>query len=143
MFQVNIRPVKNLTIGANAGYRFSKQDPRPTKNLYTYLTYSNVPWLNASATISATLLETSYLSGNIYSFGLSRDLVPGKLYGGIGYRYVKYKFQSAETPLVQNMAELNLTWRLMKKLSCSFNYEGTFEKGINYDRIFVNLTQRF
>jgi hypothetical protein len=143
MFQVNIRPVKNFTIGANAGYRFSKQDPRPTKNLYTYLTYSNVPWLNASATISATLLETSYLSGNIYSVGLSRDLVPGKLYGGIGYRYVKYKFQSAETPLVQNMAELNLTWRLMKKLSCSFNYEGTFEKGINYDRIYVNLTQRF
>jgi len=143
MFQVNVRPIKNMTIGANVGYRYSKPDPRPSKNLYSYLTYSNLPWINASATLSATFMETSYLSGNIYSLGLSRDLVPGKVYGGIGYRYVKYKFVSAETPLVQNMAELNLTWRIMKKLSLSANFEGTFEKSSNYDRIYVNLTQRF
>ncbi|MFZ4548664.1 MAG: hypothetical protein ACOYN4_14555 [Bacteroidales bacterium] len=143
MFQVNVRPIKNMTIGANVGYRYSKPDPRPTKNLYSYLTYSNLPWINASATLSATFMETSYLSGNIYSLGLSRDLIPGKVYGGIGYRYVNYKFVSAETPLVQNMAELNLTWRILKKLSLSANYEGTFEKSTNYDRIYVNLTQRF
>jgi len=143
MFQVNVRPMKNMTIGANVGYRYSKPDPRPSKNLYSYLTYSNLPWINSSVTLSATFMETSYLSGNIYSLGLSRDLVPGKVYGGIGYRYVKYKFVSAETPLVQNMAELNLTWRIMKKLSLSANFEGTFEKSSNYDRIYVNLTQRF
>ncbi len=142
-FQINYRPGKNIFAGANAGYRFSKQDPRPSKNLYAYLTYSNVPWLNASATVSATFMETAYLSGNIYSLGLSRDLVPGKLYGGLNYRYVKYKFINAESQLVQNMAEMNLTWRVLKKLSCSLNYEGTFEKGRNYDRIYVNLTQRF
>jgi hypothetical protein len=143
MLQVNYRPIKNMTIGANAGYRFSKKDPRPSKNLYAYLTYSSVPWINASATVSATLLETNYLSGSIYSLVLSRDVIPGKLYGGVSYRHVKYKFQSAETPLIQNMGELNLTWRIMKKLSLSANYEGTFEKGRNYDRIYINLTQRF
>jgi len=143
MFQVSVHPVKNISIGANAGYRFSKPDPRPTKNLYTYVTFSKVPWINSSATLSATLMETAYLSGQIYSAGLSRDVLPGKIYGGIGYRYVSYKFQNSETPLVQNMAEMNLTWRMMKKLSCSLNYEGTFEKGRNYDRIYVNLTQRF
>jgi len=143
MFQVNYRPGNKLSIGANAGYRFSKQDPRPSKNLYSYITYSSIPWINASATLSATLMETSYINGKIYSLGLSRDIIPGKLYGGIGYRYVNYKFVSNETPLVQNMAEMDLTWRIMKKLSFSVNYEGTFEKGINYDRIYVNLTQRF
>jgi len=143
MFQVNYRPIKNMTIGANAGYRYSKKDPRPSKNLYTYLTYSSVPWINASATISATLLETGYISGSIYSLSLSRDLLPGKLYGGVSYRHVNYKFQSSESPLNQNMGEMNLTWRIMKKLSCSLNYEGTFEKGRNYDRIYINLTQRF
>jgi len=143
MLQVNYRPIKNMTIGANAGYRFSKKDPRPSKNLYAYLTYSSVPWINASATVSATLLETNYLSGSIYSLVLSRDVIPGKLYGGVSYRHVNYKFQSAETPLIQNMGELNLTWRIMKKLSLSANYEGTFEKGRNYDRIYINLTQRF
>jgi hypothetical protein len=141
--QLNYRPTKKLSLGANAGYRFSKPDPRPTMNLYTYATYSDVPWLKASATVSATLMETSYMNGSIYSLSLSRDLIPGKIYGGVGYRYVKYKFVSAETQLVQNMGEINLTWRIMKKLSCSVNYEGTFEKGRNYERIYVNLTQRF
>jgi len=143
MFQINYRPVKFITVGANAGYRFSKNDPGPTKNLYSYVTYSSVPFINASATLSATILETGYMSGNIYSLGLARDLLPGKLYGGINYRYVKYKFISNETPLSQNMGEINLTWRMMKKLSFSFNYEGTFEKDRHFDRIYINLTQRF
>lgn len=143
MFQVNYHPLKLMTIGANAGYRFSKQDPKPSKNLYTYLTYSVVPLVHVSATLSATLLETVYLSGRIYSLGFSRDIIPGKLNGGASYRYVKYTFQSAETPVAQNMAEMDLTWRIMKKLSCSVNYEGTFEKGNNYSRIYVNVTQRF
>ena len=143
MFQVNYRPGKKLSIGVNAGYRFSKKDPRPSKNLYSYASYSNVPWINASATISVTLMETSYINGSIYSLGFTRDIIPGKLSGGLGYRHVNYRFVNAETPLVQNMAEMDLTWRIMKKLSCSLNYEGTFEKGRNYERIYVNLTQRF
>lgn len=143
MFQVNCHPAKKISFGANAGYRFGKQDPRPSKNLYSYITYSNVPWLNASVTASATFLETSYLDGSIYSLGLSRDLIPGKLYGGLGYRYVNYKFVNSEDPLKQNMAEMNLTWRMMKKLSFALNYEGTYEKDRNYNRIYVNLTQRF
>jgi hypothetical protein len=143
MFQVSYRPGRNISIGANVGYRFSKQDPRPTKNLYTYFTYNNVPWIKASATLSATFLETSYLTGSIYSIGLSRDLVPGKLTGGLGYRYVYYNFANSEPSLPQNMGETNLTWRIMKKLSCSINYEGTFQKDVNYTRIYVNVTQRF
>lgn len=141
--QLTYRPIKMLAFGANASYRFSKQDVHPSKNLYTYLTYGNIPWLNASATLSATLMETSYITGSIYSLGLSRDIVPGKLFGEVSYRYVDYKFINAETPLVQNMGEVNLTWRIMKKLSLSINYEGTFEKGRNYDRIYLNITQRF
>jgi hypothetical protein len=141
--QLNYRPGKKLSIGANAGYRFSTTDPKPSKNLYSFITYSNIPWLNASATLSATLMQTSYINGNIYSLGLSRDIIPGKLYGGIGYRYVDYKFVNAETPLIQHMAEMDLTWSIMKKLSLSINYEGTFENSRNYEMIYVNLTQRF
>jgi hypothetical protein len=142
-FQVNFRPGKKISIGANAGYRFGKTDPKPSKNLYSYITYSSVPWLNASATLSATLMQTSYINGSIYSLGLSRDIIPGKLYGGVGYRYVDYRFVNTEAPLKQNMAEMDLTWSIMKKLSCSLNYEGTFEKGRNYERFYANITQRF
>jgi hypothetical protein len=143
MFQANYRPGKNISLGANAGYRFSKLDPRPTKNLYSYITYSNVPWIHASATLSATLMETSYTAGQIYSLGLSRDLLPGKLYGGLTYRFVNYNFVNNEDPLTQHMGEVNLTWRVMKKLLCSLNYEGTFESQRNYNRVYINLTQRF
>ncbi|MFA5970890.1 MAG: hypothetical protein WC780_00965 [Lentimicrobiaceae bacterium] len=141
--QLNFRPGKKLSIGANAGYRFSKTDPKPSKNLYSYLTYSNLPWINASATISATFMNTSYINGSIYSLGLSREIVPGKLSGGVGYRFVDYKFVNSEMPLIQNMAEMDLTWRIMKKLSFSLNYEGTFEKSRNYNSIYLNITQRF
>jgi hypothetical protein len=143
MFQVNFRPGRKLSFGANAGYRFSKKDPIPSMNLYTYMTYSNLPWINASLTLSATLMKTSYINGSIYSIGLSRDVIPGILSAGLGYRYVDYTFVNSESPLIQNMGEMDLTWRIMKKLSFSLNYEGTFEKGRNYDRIYVNLTQRF
>jgi len=143
MFQANYRPGKNISLGANAGYRFSKLDPRPTKNLYSYITYNNVPWIHASATLSATLMETSYTAGQIYSLVLSRDLLPGKLYGGLTYRFVNYNFVNNEDPLTQHMGEVNLTWRVMKKLLCSLNYEGTFESQRNYNRVYINLTQRF
>jgi hypothetical protein len=151
MCQISFRPGKFISLGANAGYRYSKQDPRPSKNLYSYLTFNNVPGLKASATISATLLETNYLSGRIYSAGLTRDLIRGKLDGGLNYRYIKYIYinkavadvTAKSPPLVQHMAEVNLNWRLMKKLSCSLNFEGTFEKAKNYNSIYINLTQRF
>jgi hypothetical protein len=143
MFQVSSQPVKNLSVGINVGYRDSKQDPKPSKNFYGYLTYSRVPGINISATISATLLETSYISGQIYGLGISRDLVPGKLSGGLDYKYVSYKFVSGESKLVQNMADLNLTWRIMKKLSCALYFEGTFDKNSIFNRVYINLTQRF
>jgi hypothetical protein len=143
MFQVSYQPAKYLSIGVNTGYRESKKDPKPTKNLYGYVTYSRVPGINVSATISATLLETSYISGGIYSLGIFRDLVPGKLSGGLDYKYVSYKFVSGESKLVQNTADLNLTWRIIKKLSCSLYFEGTFDKNSIFNRVYINITQRF
>ncbi|MFA5417331.1 MAG: hypothetical protein WC341_02625 [Bacteroidales bacterium] len=143
MVMVNSRAFKNVFLGVRGGYRFREQDPHPTKNLYTYVTWSRVPWLRLSTTASATLLETAYMSGRIYSVGFNREIVPGKLDGGVNYRHVKYNFLNSENTSIQNMAELNFTWRIMKKLYCSFNFEGTFEKDYRYQRVYVNITQRF
>ncbi|MDP2722815.1 MAG: hypothetical protein Q8O72_08665 [Bacteroidales bacterium] len=143
MVMVSYRALKNVFLGVRGGYRFRKQDPHPTKNLYTYVTWSRVPWLKLSTTASATLLETAYMTGRIYSIGFNREIVRGKLDGGLNYRNVKYNFLGSENTSIQNMAELNLTWRIMKKLYCSFNFEGTFEKDYQYQRVYVNITQRF
>ena len=142
-FRINYRPAKYLFIGANAGYRFRKEDPRPTKNLSGYLTYSRVPGIGASVTLSTTWLETSYLNGLVYGLGLSRDLVPGKLNAGLQYRYVDYLYQNSETALIQHVAEAKLSWMVYKKLSLSVYYEGTFETELLYHRLYINITQRF
>lgn len=143
IFQVSYQPIRLLSVGVNAGYRDNKNDPRSTKNLYCYVTYSQLPVVRVATTISATLLETGYMSGQIYSLGISRDLVAAKLSAGLNYRYVSYKFHAGEPKLIQNMAELNFTWRILKKLSCGLYYEGTFDKNSMFNRLYMNITQRF
>ncbi|NQU35163.1 MAG: hypothetical protein HQ521_18210 [Bacteroidetes bacterium] len=140
--QVVYRPIKYLSVGVKAGYRDRKDDPKPSKNFYGYLSYSRVPGLDVSATLSVTMLESSYLSGNVYSINLSRDLIPGKLYGGVSYRYVDYKFINYESTLIQHVGDVNLTWRIMKKLSLSMAYEGIFESVNQYNRLYLNLIKR-
>lgn len=141
--QLNYRPIKYLSVGVKGGYRFRKADPKPSRNFYGYVTYSRVPGINAAITLSATVLETAYLNGNIYSLGLSKDLVPGKLSGGINYRMVDYHFVNSEMDLPQHIGDINLHWRIYRKLSLSLNYEGTFENERSYNRVYVNLSQRF
>lgn len=143
MAQITYRPLKMMTVGLKGSYRLQKKDLKPTQNAYAYITYSRIPGINASATLSATNMQTAYLTGNIYSLNFSKDLLKGGLYGSIGYRYVDYSFYNGEMRQKQNMAELNLTARITKKLYCSLNYEGTFEKSTNLNHVYINITQRF
>jgi hypothetical protein len=141
---VNYSPVNRLSLGATAAYRFEKEDPSPTKNLYVYASYSQIPGINASTTVSFVILHTGYIDGKIYSAGLSKDLAKGKLYLGATYRYVDYNYYSTEyAPTLQNMGEVSLTWRIIAKLSLSVYYEGTFEKSMNYNRIYAQVNFRF
>ncbi len=141
--QVNYRPVKYLTIGAKAGYRSRDDDPLPSKNFYAYLSYSRIPAVDMSATLSFTMLESSYLKGRVYSLRLSKDLIAGKLYGGVSYRYVDYDYMLYESSLVQHIGDINLNWRIIPKLSLMVAYEGVFESKYQYNRLYVNVIKRF
>jgi len=142
-FRMNYRPIKYMYLGINAGYRFRKDDPRPTKNLNGYLTYSQVPGIGASVTLSSTWLETNYLNGIVYGLGISQNLVSDKLSAGLKYRYVDYLYRNSEMDLIQHVGEANLSWMIYRKLSLSIFYEGTFETELNYNRVYLNITQRF
>ena len=96
-FRINYRPAKYLFMGVNAGYRFRKDDPLPSRNLYGYLTYSHVPGIGASVTLSTTWLETNYLNGMVYGAGISRNIIRDRLSAGIQYRYVDYLYRNSET----------------------------------------------
>jgi hypothetical protein len=120
-----------------------KSDPHPSRNLYGYLTYNKVPWIGASATLSATLLESGYLNGNIYCLNLLRDFLEGKVQTGMGYRYVDYTFPENSGNILQNIGEASLSWQILDKMSISINYEGTFENEFRYDRIYLQIRKRF
>ena len=72
-----------------------------------------------------------------------RDLFSGKVYSELSYRYVNYMNAYSGTPLIQNIAEISLSWRVAKKLTISADFEGTLAKDNNYGRVYLNISQRF
>ena len=140
---VNYRPVRKLSINIRAGYRSRADDPRPTKNANVRISYSDIPGIHASATISGTMLETPYMKGQIYGLRLAKDLIRGKVYGSLSYRYVHYDYSYMIGKTTQHVGDVNITWRIIKRLSLALAYEGQFEGSDNYNRVYVNLIKRF
>lgn len=142
-FQMNYNMAKYLSAGFRVGYRFQQKDPRPTKNAYLYITYSNIARSLISITVSSTILETSYLQGNVYNGRLSRPFNKGKMHVGCGYSYVDYKIVNDQSPFVQHIADINFTTQIYKKLSLALNTEANFEDKNQFYRLYVQLKQRF
>jgi len=141
--QANYRITKDLSFGLQSGYRFLKTDPHPSRNVNSYLTYSNIPGVNLTGTVSATYLISSHMTGKVAGISLYRDFFKGKLQPGIGYRYVNYTLPENKLNIIQNIAEASLTWQFYEKMSFSVNYEGTYEQSDIYTRIYVLLRKRF
>ena len=120
-----------------------KQDPQPTRTLNGTATYSRIPFINASFTLSSNLMQTAYLNGMYYGARLSRDIIPGKLTGMAYYRWVKFDYSNMVSTLVQNIAEIDLSWQLNRKTYFSVNYESTFQKKENFNRLYLNLSRKF
>ena len=115
-FRMNYRPVNYLIVGASAGTRFRKEDPRPTKTFNGFTTWSKIPWLDASLTLSANLMQTSYLDGQIYGARLSKDIIPGKIYSTIYYRWTGFNYINSNSTLRQNIGEIDFSYQFNKKL---------------------------
>lgn len=142
-FGADFSPYTGMSIGATAGYRFQANGLDPSKNADIYVSFFQVPWLNLSATASATLLQTDYLDGSIIGCRLNKSFKDGKWSTEGSFRKVSYLYSSAEVPLNQNIGSLNITCRLLKKLSLSVNYENTFEAQRQYASLYCNLIKRF
>ncbi|MFA6128911.1 MAG: hypothetical protein WC699_16550 [Bacteroidales bacterium] len=141
--RVNYRPGNQVSMGVNAGYRFRDRDLNPNETLNGYFTVNQLPWIKGSATLTANLLKTSYLNGQLYGLRLTRDIIPGKLFGELNYQYVDYNFNNSDSKLKQNIAQINLSWQLKNKLSFSVDYELTIEPVNKYHRIYISLNKRF
>ena len=142
-FHAYYRPFNFLSIGGNAGYRFATATSKSSSNEYAYITIPDLPLINASMTIDATLLNTGYLSGLIYGGSLSRDFVNGKLYTELSFRHVNYTLKTTTNEL-ENIGGLSMSWRITKKLLLSADFEGSLD---TYNKLqwrsFINISQRF
>jgi len=139
----NWRFANNMVIGLQSGYRFLKSDPHPSKNFYGYFTYTHVPGINMSATVSATYLESNFVNSKIAGLNLLKDFPGGKVQAGFGYHYVNNTLPESKSDVIQHIGEFNLYWQFAGKMSLSVNYEGTFEAVNTYNRVYLQLRRRF
>jgi hypothetical protein len=141
--QANYRITNNITLGVESGYRFLKSDPRPSRNIYGYLTYYQVPGLMVNFTLTGTWLESAFMDGKVLGADITKDLFQGRLQAGIGYRYTDYTLPESKLSILQNTGTMSLFWQFAPKLSFSANYEGTFEKHDKYNRVYLQIRKRF
>jgi hypothetical protein len=133
----------NLSFGMRTGYRFPNKNSKESRNLYGYITYTNIPIVKLSSTLAANYLETSYVHGKIVNLNVARDFFKGKLYTDLGYQWVNYSFLGSEMHMIQNIINGSVNWRFYKNFSFTINYEKTFEKSDQYSRLVFQIRKRF
>jgi hypothetical protein len=134
-FRFNYRPFKYFSWGGNAGYRLQTPTSDESMNAVSYLTYSKLPFIDASLTVTGTALKTANQSGYIFGASMSKDFFNGNLGTEIEYR--------KDLIFAQDIAELSLSWRLSKTLMLSTDFEGTRDQGNTFGRVFINISKRF
>ncbi len=139
----NIRPFNNLFIGLNAGYRFLKKDIKPSRNFNGYLTYSQIPFVEISPTLSYTRLISNYVDGSIYGIRLSKYLSFIDYSLSLAFSKVEYDYLASFAKLRQNNFSVDISGRVWEQLFLSCSFEGVFEDGQNYSRVLIDLSFRF
>jgi hypothetical protein len=142
-FRINYRPTNLIASGVSGGYNSEQNDPHPMLNANGYVSFSKVPWINASVNLSTNWLKSSYVDGMIYGIRVDRDIIPSKLSGGVSFRLVDYKYLSTSTKSLQKMPAIDLMWQITRKIYFSVNYDGMFDKSNNYNSIYISLVKRF
>jgi hypothetical protein len=134
-FRFNFRPFKYFSWGGNAGYRLQSPTSHESLNAISYLSFSKLPLIDASLTLTGTALKTANISGFIYGGSMSKDFIDGKLSAEIEYRKALI--------FAQDIAEISLFYHLSKNLMLSADFEGTLEQGEFATRVFINISKRF
>jgi hypothetical protein len=140
---INYRPWNFLNVGINGGTRFGKNDPRPTNTINGVLNWTTIPAIKASLSLSANLMQTSYLDGKIFGAQLTKDFLEGKFQTMFNYRYVDFNYISSISKLIQHIGEIDFSYQVNKNLFLSVNMETTFQDNKNFNRLYLNVRKKF
>ena len=142
-FRINLRPWNNLYFRFSYGNRYRTGDINSSENYSGNISYARIPLIRGTFSVSYNNLATSYLNGNIDGLSYSRDLFSGMLFTTLNFRKIYYEFLNGSPDLDQNIFTVDISWRIIRYLSASLAYEGTFEEEYSYGRVYFNLTKRF
>ena len=142
-FRINLRPINYLWISSNYNYRFSEDDPRPSKNFGININYLQVPIINSGINCSYNRIEAGYVTGNYYSGYINKDILKGLINISAGYKYIDYIFTSGNYNFQQKIANLDFSIRPIASMYFSASYEGTFQEKTTYSRLYLNASLRF
>lgn len=141
-FQANYNISRYINAGGSVFLRYQGNGSPPTKNYVANLSITKIPGINAMLNLNYNVLETQYLTGNIYGARINRDISKGRLNLELNYRKVDYVFSNTEQKLVQDILGLSATINIARLSSIMLSYEGTFEPSNIYHRYFITAMQR-
>lgn len=141
--RTTFRPFNSFIFGAQYGYRYRKSDVKPSRNFGGYITYTTVPLLESSASLSFNRLLSNYVEGNVYSFNLTKSLYSIRSDFSAGFRKTNYNFPNGVSELDENAVLLSFSTSVIKPFSLSLSYEGIFESSRTTGRVLLDLTTRF
>jgi len=140
--RLTLKPVRNLFIGANYGYRFRKGDLNASDNYGGYITYSMIPVIESGLTLTLSQLNSSYIDGKIWGLRLYKDISWG-LGLSLGYRNTKYQFSQNIEGVTQESVSFNINTILLNPIYINLTYEGVFQNAKSSGRILIDLSYRF
>jgi len=140
--RITIKPVRNLFLGVNYGYRFRKGDPKPSNNYGGYITYSTIPLIQSGLTFSYSQLNSSFLSGKLWSLRIYKDIRWG-LGFSLSYRNTKHQFTQNIEGVTQESVSFSINTNLLNPVYVNLTYEGVFQNTRSSGRILTNISYRF
>ena len=140
---IYVRPFSRLYVSFNAGYRFQKRDPKPSRNFGSTISYSQIPFIKVDGSVSLLKLISSYSEGAQIALRASKSIWDDNISVGGEIRDIKYQFVNSPLPMHQLIAGLDLSIRVPYNMYISISYEGIFEKKNTQAGFFINLTKRF
>lgn len=141
--RTNFRLFSNLFLGLNGGYRFRGGDIKPTRNAGGYLSYSLIPVIESSVSVSYNILLTNYVESSVAGVRISKSFFNNMADFSAGYRRSEYELINSSIKTSQNIFSVDISTRISRILSLSLSYEGVFENERTSGRIFAGFAARF
>ncbi len=137
------RPVRLVTTGLTLSRRFQSDGQNQSYNINGFVSRSRLPLIDGRASLNFNYNRSRYLTNRIVALRYAREIIPGKLSGGIYGRNVHYQYLQRDQTIQQQYYGTNLTFRITKTLF--FHALGEFARRTKESnrRINARIIKRF